>query len=662
MTSTTSLEAGGVSMRASIVRNERGIALITTLMVTLIVAAIIMTMVMLSTTTVLVGKSNERSATLDAVALSGLEEARSKMNGNKTLYPTSGYLTIENGATVKDASGATIPKVTRSVYMGPTGISTGQYGVVGSIVSVAQDSFGNKVVRRLETNQESFSKFAYFTNIERDTAGTLLSFLNNDQIQGPVHSNDTIHIASSGATFFGKVTSAKSYMSGASNGTFNKGYTLGVAKIPMPTVADLNRLDSLATVGSSRFTGYTVGGTGEARTRLLFKVIDMGGTLGPQGFFMVYQGNDTAYVSASLPPAATGAGLPAYLEKSPNCGDVVGGLFLATIDHDGPFTGVYAAYTPGHLHNYTGTLTQAQKDARRDSSLIAGGNAGQPNNLPRSGIRCYLGGDSILTTPGTGNNWLTTGQRDGGAWVQAPAAISNALATTSLAGRNDLNYLFPLNRTWNPDFKGVIYVSGKVIVSGVIHGRVTVAAAGNIIFADDATYYQNPATRDCQFGDIAGWFSGQSIIFANNTLNAPQTVNTNMSWASGTSSTTGVRSYGATIDETIHGFFLSLKTVGAERYDLGNMAAQVCTSGGSSTVGRGCLNTYGGLIEGNRGAVTQTGGGGATGYAKRYQYDACGATYPPPYFPTTGVFAKNRFIEMDPVRFNVANWFSANQH
>ena len=71
----------------------------------------------------------------------------------------------------------------------------GQYGVFGSIVSIAQDPQGNRVIRRGEVFQESFSKYAYFTTIE----GSIV-FANGDQIQGPVHSNDNITINSSGAT------------------------------------------------------------------------------------------------------------------------------------------------------------------------------------------------------------------------------------------------------------------------------------------------------------------------------------------------------------------------------------------------------------------------------------------------------------------------------
>ena len=75
----------------------------------------------------------------------------------------------------------------------------------------------------------------------------------------------------------------------------------------------------------------------------------------------------------------------------------------------------------------------------------------------------------------------------------------------------------------------------------------------------------------------------------------------------------------------------------------------------SSNAGRGCLYLTGGLIQNTRGAVGLTDG---HGYVKRYQYDACGMTSPPPYFPTTGHYSKGHYFEVDPTNFNVANYFN----
>ncbi len=78
-----------------------------------------------------------------------------------------------------------------------------------------------------------------------------------------------------------------------------------------------------------------------------------------------------------------------------------------------------------------------------------------------------------------------------------------------------------------------------------------------------------------------------------------------------------------------------------------------------TNTGRGCLNLNGGIIQKQRGAVGQTNG---HGYIKRYQYNTCAVNDPPPYFPTTGRFARNRVYELDPRNFDVAAWFAANQN
>ncbi len=48
---------------------------------------------------------------------------------------------------------------------------------------------------------------------------------------------------------------------------------------------------------------------------------------------------------------------------------------------------------------------------------------------------------------------------------------------------------------------------------------------------------------------------------------------------------------------------------------------------------------------------------GGTGYLKRYSYDQCVQTSPPPFFPTTGHFARGHYFEVDPNGFDVAEYF-----
>ncbi len=88
-----------------------------------------------------------------------------------------------------------------------------------------------------------------------------------------------------------------------------------------------------------------------------------------------------------------------------------------------------------------------------------------------------------------------------------------------------------------------------------------------------------------------------------------------------------------------------------ENHDLGTKTAEPCQT---NAWGRGCLYLTGGVIQQTRGAV---GTGGGTGNMKRYSYDACAATNPPPYFPTTGHFAAGHYYEIEPTGFNIATYW-----
>src|SRR5262245_1164631 len=240
------------------IENERGIALVVVLLVVMAVAAIVAGAAILGSSTSLIQTHQARLSTLETVADAGLEEARSRLNGDKTQYPDTGYRIVEAGGTVYAADGSVIPGVKRWLYVGPSGITTGQYGVTGSIVSMARDAQGNQVVRRNEVYQESFSKYAYFTTVEG-----VIYFANGDQIFGPVHSNDVLHIAPSGATFFGPVTTAAT-ISGRPYGTYKQGYEENVSAIPMPTTADLNKLKGQAIIGGTSIASTTLGNAGRS--------------------------------------------------------------------------------------------------------------------------------------------------------------------------------------------------------------------------------------------------------------------------------------------------------------------------------------------------------------------------------------------------------------
>jgi len=570
--------------------DERGVAMVVAILVTVVVAAVVAGAYVLGGTTGVISRYNARLSTLEAVAEAGVEEVRSAINGDNTLYPDSLYNTIENAVTVNDASGNPIPRVRRTTYAGPSGITTGQYGVFGSIVSVAEDDFGNRVVRRGEVSQESFAKYAYFTTIEGN-----IWFASGDQIWGPVHSNDRIRIYSTGATFHSDVTTGEDIYQ-AFYGTFHQGYTEWAPTVPMPTTADLDKLRVQGQAGNTHITGNMTGGHGEGTTRVHFMAIDLNGdgdsTDANEGFIRVYQHLTNAnYVSGDVPSDYSSN----YLRNSETCGDWAGGTFMVADDHTG---------TGAHNHSWTTSVTS-------------------------SSSRCYLGGSDELW-----GGFNAGPDPQGGSWLPFPGSVS-----ALVAGRPDGAYLFPITRTLNPNFKGVIFVDGHVVVSGVLRGKVTLAATGDIIIGDDVRYATDPSLGTCQ--DMLGMFSGDDIVIADNPINAPVVPRSGYSY----------RTYDETTGEFIHGVVLALDIFTAENYNSGSSSAQYCEG---SQAGRGCIYLTGGIIQRQRGAVGLTSG---RGYVKRYSYDSCVLEDPPPYFPTTGHFARGRMFEVDPTGFDVLAFY-----
>ncbi len=626
-------------------RNERGIALLTVLLVGFALSAIALASTMWILNAQLVQKSGERAAILNDVAVAALEEGRSRLAATPALYPAFGHDTLDNWVTVQDGNGTAIPGVRRSVYVGPDGVTSGQYGVFGTIISAVRDTFGNQVVRRLQIHQESFAKYAYFTTVEGD-----IVFANNDQIWGPVHSNDNIEIHNSGATFHSTVTTNKT-VQGKNYGTFNGGPPKeNVPSIPLPSTAAFTALQTRATNGGFNIVGNTNGAAaGEASIRLDFVAIDLNNdgdsTDAGEGFVRIYQNNAQPwYVTAQI------SGVSGQdIRRSPNCGaparDV--GTSWATVTGNPSATATDIRFRTAADTNPTGGTSWRVEDAE--------------DMLTTNNVKwfCYLGGDPRLDQ----TKWAVTGTRAAaydtvawnanvGAWTAGGVAGwrprpgtmgSPPTSNPAWNGRPDKNFLWPIGREWNPNWEGVIYVSGKVAVSGVLNGRVTLATPNNIIIADDIRTAIDPGA-DC--GHILGLFSGDSVIVADNMINTPQVVPTR----------SGQRTYDQTSEEDIHAVVLALEIFGAERYDEGPDDGEDCSTSDS---GRGCLALKGGIIQKTRGAVGLTSG---RGYIKRYEYNSCALTDPPPYFPTTGKFAKNRIYELDPRSFDVAAWFAANQN
>ena len=564
-------------------RSQGGFALALTLIVFLGVAVIATGALMVAMNSGLITIYHGQQNDMARAAEAALEQARARINADPTLYPDTGFLALEVDAPVVDLGGDARPGLRRTTWVGPTGLGTGEYGVQGSVVSMVK-SGRSTVIRRGQVVQESFAKFAYFTDVEPSN----IAFGGGDNLFGPVHSNDDLRIYSSGATFHGPVSTA-GQISGTDYGQFRQGYDEFAPRIPLPQLADLQKLQGYAQQGGTAFNGTFTAAQGRATTRIEFVGVDLNGdgdnTDSDEGFIRVYQSNDPEWVVGSVPVDD--------MRDARNCGHYHGNAFVSADDH--PTSG-----------------NDDYRDALRSGSR-----------------RCYLGGDSAIT-----NGFA---EDDGqGSWLRWNGPVS-----PQLAGRADANNLFPVRRDLNADFKGVVYVSGDVAVSGTVRGRLTVAASGDIIIADDIRYAIDPAVGSCE--DILGLFAGGEIVVAHNPVNAPWRIRSNAGEP--------YRTFDDTSSEFIHGFILTLDEFGVEAYNEGASNAEDCES---TNWGRGCLYITGGIIQRQRGAVGTSGG---TGYLKRYSYDPCGATQPPPYFPTTGRFARSTFYEIAPTDFEVRAFY-----
>jgi hypothetical protein len=624
-------------MRTPLIRNERGVALIVALLLLVVLATLSVGAIMLSGNASLLGKYHAKDAEMRAAADAGLEWARDTLNGTPGMLPLAGFRILQFEQPVRDAGGTVIPGFTRSVFAGRSGTTTGQFGVFASVISRIDDNAGRAVVvRRAELAQESFSQFARFD----DTTVSNVVFANGIQVFGPIHTNGILYVGASNpkATFHGRATTASTIQT-ASNGIFRQGFRTGVARIELPSPTALATLEGYATAASLVVTGGAIGTTVyEPRTRIEFVPVDINGdgdfTDDNEGFFRVYRGKDDAATTLKYVNARKWAASATDPNSvSPNCGDVAGGVFLPAFGHT-------AGGPAGHNHNANALSNQRWSLATAATR------------------RCYLGGDSRLT-----NGWQATTlpPYDYGSWLPwpgygggaAPAPIAAGTLHPSFGGGPvgaDLAaHLWPITRLFNPSFNGVIYVNGSVAISGVVRGQVTVAASGNVLLADDLIYVTAPGSvPDCLqngtvYADMLGVLSAQFFVIQDNNVNSPFPVNG--AYAKG---------HDETPDETIHGAVLTLNSVMSEALGTGSTNSEVCAG---TAIGRGCFNMVGAAIQGRNAGRMQAG----TGWNPQWTYDRCDAIKPPPYFPTTGRYYKNRYYEIDPVGFSVAAWFALNQ-
>jgi hypothetical protein len=626
-------------------RPRRGFALLAVILVSIVAATIALALSMLSMSNVIIQSSSERAMSVDDAALSGLEVARARLNAKRDSVPVTGYATIENGVIVSSSP----QPITRSTWVARIGNADslavgGEYGVQGEIVSRTVDASGNSAVRRSLIFQQSFARYAYFSDIGFNPGGAILWFANGWTAQGPLHSNDSLYIwdgAFPQAIFRDEVTTAKGIANRAKGSFLKPPPREGVSRIELPSTAEFDQLKSIAQRAGYAFTpGFATGDTATVTMRIEFVAIDVNGdgnTTGPdEGFFRVYQMKNTMLYGngwvMGRPPAPPVAGVPTHsgsavtldsLLYSRNCGvtTMVGGRVAV------PTT--FAAIAPVAGANY-----RARMRPKQDA-------------YDHANARCFLGGDPRLTATG-----VFAASDPAGDWLPRTSGSVPAV----VAARPDGAYLWPLSAAYNPDFRGVIFFEGRVGVSGTVRGRVTLASRDNMVVLHDLRQAIDPSTTtgSCDpDDDIVGILSGRHVLWANNALQTPQQRRDNSN--NGNAWLTPRKEFDPSPsrpDMAVHAIALALGSIAAEG------STPPAGLPAASYVHRGTIRQVGGRIQSRAGQGGTMSGGFLHGYVSDISFNQCALRFPPPYFPTTGHWARGQFFEINPNGFNASSWFA----
>lgn len=629
-----------------LIRTRRGIAMVAVLLIAVVATVMALASAMMAMSGKLVQAGSDRSAAVDDAALSALETERSRLNAKLDTVPLEGFATVASNQSVGGG-------IKRSIWVSRLGNSdslksVGEFGVQAELVAQATDDFGNVAIRRSQLYQESFARYASFTDQARSTANQVLYWALGAQAQGPVHSNDTINIWSGStpspqATFFDDVTSAR-IVTNKPKGLFKKGPPKEyVAKIPMPTTADLNVLKTIATRAGYMFTPNIVTGDSALATmRIDFVAIDAdgdGNTTGPNdGYFKVYQLNNLLKYGAGFtmarppvpPTAASGAPVPS--------GSAV------------PLDSLLYSYNCGVVTQVAGRDATPVKFAAI-AHVAAGSNyqnkmVNKVSAFDNNNSRCFLGGDDRLSPTGVFRAVDTAGY-----WMPR----TKGSIPGSLAGRADAAYLWPLSASLNPDFRGVIFAEGKVAVSGVVRGRLTIASRNIMVLPAELTQATSPGitTGSCKADDdVIGLFSGEYIMYGDNSLATPQWRRTNSDGSAWTWPRKEFDPSSRRPDMPIHASLLAMKSVATEN---ANPPAGLAAN---RFVTRGTTRLIGGTIEFRSGVTGTMSGTNLHGYYDDLSFNRCMLQYPPPYFPTTGHWTRSQYYEVNPQGFSPSSWFS----
>ncbi len=209
------------------------------------------------------------------------------------------------------------------------------------------------------------------------------------------------------------------------------------------------------------------------------------------------------------------------------------------------------------------------------------------------------------------------------------SGTNNLPGTLPAAVRQNVErqHLYPFHRTYNPNSRGVVYLSGRIFLSGTVRGRATLYVNGYVTLQDDLTYDADPADITNLCRNNFGLLARDSILVSDNALNRPRV------YDAGAGRTLTL---GGNRDFIFHGSAMALS--GSFRaFNAGDATATdpvyTCPTGSSFTAAGGCMQVVGGSIMRTY-AAPYTATTANSGLRPLRELDPCQLTNRrPPYFP-----------------------------
>lgn len=248
----------------SLLHGRRGAVLVISYLFMTVIAALVSTMMVRSLNEQRIAQRYARLASGFYLAEAGLDDAISWMRSQPS--PPAGTVCFDpfSGNGCANPQAQALGPGTYTVTIDPNDNNPISYIDLYDIAVTGLVTGDTTVVRRILgiLRTESFSRYSYFTNLERMASGTPIWFTSNNTLQGPVHSNAQFNIAGS-PVFNGPVSSAAASINyrtpppaGGNNPQFNGGLSLGASTVQLPLSSTALRVAASAASGQW-YTGNT---------------------------------------------------------------------------------------------------------------------------------------------------------------------------------------------------------------------------------------------------------------------------------------------------------------------------------------------------------------------------------------------------------------------